>query len=157
MIDTTSPAGFSSALTFTSNYYTANQNGYGLKDSDLAVIVIARHDSTPFAYTDGMWAKYGASLAERSAFTDPATKQPPTANLYRARIDGLIARGTHLAVCQMATRRLADVIARASGTNADAVYNELVANLLKNAHLVPAGIVAVNRAQERGYSLANAI
>ena len=30
--------------------------------------------------------------------------------------------------------------------------NELAANLLANAHLVPAGIVAVNRAQERGYS-----
>jgi len=27
-----------------------------------------------------------------------------------------------------------------------------VANLVGNAHMVPAGIIAVNRAQERGYS-----
>lgn len=54
----------------------------------------------------------------------------------------------------MATRRLAGGIAQSTGGNADAVYNELAANLLNNARLVPAGIVAVNRAQERGYSLA---
>ena len=29
----------------------------------------------------------------------------------------------------------------------------MVANLVPNARLVPAGIVAVNRAQERGYAL----
>jgi hypothetical protein len=34
------------------------------------------------------------------------------------------------------------------------VFNELTANLVGNAHLVAAGIVAVNRAQERGYTLA---
>jgi intracellular sulfur oxidation DsrE/DsrF family protein len=55
----------------------------------------------------------------------------------------------------MATRRLADVVARASRTNADAVYKELTTNLVGNAHMVPAGIVALNRAQERGYSFAH--
>jgi len=30
-----------------------------------------------------------------------------------------------------------------------------VANLVPNARIVPAGIVAVNRAQERGYSFAS--
>jgi len=29
---------------------------------------------------------------------------------------------------------------------------ELAAHLVPNSHIVPAGIVAVNRAQERGYS-----
>lgn len=56
---------------------------------------------------------------------------------------------------EMATHRLAGGIAQSAGGNADAVYNELAANLLNNARLVPAGIVAVNRAQERGYSLAH--
>jgi intracellular sulfur oxidation DsrE/DsrF family protein len=35
------------------------------------------------------------------------------------------------------------------------VFEEMKANLLPNARLVPAGIVAVNRAQERGYALAS--
>jgi intracellular sulfur oxidation DsrE/DsrF family protein len=34
---------------------------------------------------------------------------------------------------------------------------EMAANLIPNARLVPAGIVAVNRAQERGYSFVYAM
>ena len=156
VVDTTTPAGFEAALLFVGNYFAANRNGYGLTDKDLAVVIVARHDSTPFAYTDSMWAKYGPSLALRSGFVDPA-KLPPATNLYRQRLEGLITRGVHLAVCQMATRFLANTIANASGGKADDVYGELTANLLANAHMVPAGIVAVNRAQERGYSFAHAV
>lgn len=152
VFDTTTAEGFSEALLFANNYFTANRNGYGLSDADLAVVIVARHNSTPFAYTDTMWANHGAILAQRIGFVDPATKQPPTVNVHRARIDALIKRGMHLAVCQMATRNHAGIIAKAAGTETDTVYNELVANLVSNAHMVPAGIVAVNRAQERGYS-----
>jgi intracellular sulfur oxidation DsrE/DsrF family protein len=154
VFDTTSPEGFAEALTFATNYFTANRNGYGLQDADLAVVIVARHSSTAFAYADGVWAKHGTLLAQRTGFLDPTTKQPPTVNVHRARLDGLIKRGVHLAVCQMATRNHAGIIAKAGGADADTVYKELVANLLSNAHMVPAGIVAVNRAQERGYSLA---
>jgi intracellular sulfur oxidation DsrE/DsrF family protein len=156
IVDTTTPAGFDSALLYVGNYFTANGNGYGLSDKDLAVVIVARHDSTPFAYKDSMWAKYGPSLARRSGFVDPS-KQPPSVNLYRQRLEGLLTRGVHLAVCQMATRFLATTIANADGSKADDVYSELTANLVANAHMVPAGIVAVNRAQERGYSFAHAI
>ena len=55
----------------------------------------------------------------------------------------------------MATRRVAGVIAQATSASADAIYNELTSNLVPNSHMVPAGIVAVNRAQERGYTFAN--
>ena len=152
VFDTTTPEGFSEALSFANNYFTANRSGYGLSDADLAVVIVARHSSTAFAYTDAMWAKHGAMLAQRTGFVDPITKQPPTVNVHSARLDGLITRGMHLAVCQMATRNHAGIIAKAAGAATDTVYNELVASLVSNAHMVPAGIVAVNRAQERGYS-----
>jgi len=58
-------------------------------------------------------------------------------------------------VCQMATRGIAGQIARATNQTQDAVLNELISNLLDNAHMAPAGIVAVNRAQERGYAFAH--
>ena len=45
------------------------------------------------------------------------------------------------------------MIAEAVGGNGDAINSELIANLVRNARMVPAGIVAVNRAQERGYTL----
>ena len=54
----------------------------------------------------------------------------------------------------MATRFIAGLIARSARASTDDVYKELAANLLGNAHLVPAGIVAVNRAQEHGYTFA---
>ena len=57
-----------------------------------------------------------------------------------------------LAVCSLATRAAATLIARKSGAKADDVFKELTENLVPNAHMVPAGIVAVNRAQERGYT-----
>ena len=49
--------------------------------------------------------------------------------------------------------------ASGTGSTPDAVYNDLVANMVGNgnAHVVPAGIVAVNRAQEYGYSMSTAI
>jgi intracellular sulfur oxidation DsrE/DsrF family protein len=167
VFDTTTFEGLGGAMLYANNFFLANQSGYGLGNTDLAVVLVVRHISTVFAYTDAMWAKYGTVMAQRGNLIDPQTKQAPKVNIYNApgvaaqlpsngnTLDGLIKRGVHLAVCQMATRRVAATIAQATGGTADAVYNELVANLVGNSHMVPAGIVAVNRAQERGYSFAN--
>lgn len=165
VFDTTTADGMASALQFAGNYFTANQSGYSLQDSDLAVVIVARHKSTSFGYNDAIWAKYGKQLSEHANFTDPKTKEPPTVNVYATpgngsgqagRMDALIKRGVHLAVCQMATRNIAGIIARATGVETDSIVNELAANLVGNSRLVPAGIVAVNRAQERGYSFVHA-
>jgi intracellular sulfur oxidation DsrE/DsrF family protein len=169
IFDTTTPEGFGDALTFLNNYITANQNAYGVRDADLALVLVARHLSTLFAYNDAVWAKYGVTITQRTNFNDPKTKRPPTINLFNSpdygtaltnrgnTLDSLLKRGIHLAVCQVSTRGNATAIAAATGGTAEAVYNELVANLIsRNAHIVPAGIVAVNRAQERGYSLVSA-
>jgi intracellular sulfur oxidation DsrE/DsrF family protein len=167
VFDTTTPQGMSWATQFATNYYTANQSGYGLRDSDLAVVIVARHQSTAFAYNDAMWAKYSVQLSNQSGYTDPTTKQAPIFNPYatpgndsgqrEGRLAALLKRGVHLGVCQMATRAIAGSIAQATGTGADVVFNELVANLVTNSHMVPAGIVVVNRAQERGYSFVLAV
>jgi hypothetical protein len=55
----------------------------------------------------------------------------------------------------MATRVFAEGLARRVSGDADAIHKELMANLIGNSHPVSAGIVTVNRAQERGYTLAN--
>jgi hypothetical protein len=57
----------------------------------------------------------------------------------------------------MATRAFAGSIARATGGNADAVNDELIANLIGNSHMAAAGIVAIGRAQERGYTFVHAV
>ena len=168
VFDTTMPEGFGGALLYANNFYLANQSGYSLGNAELAVVIVVRHNSTPFAYNEAMWAKYGAVLAQRSNVIDPQTNQAPKINIYNSTsssaatlrsggvtLDSLIKRGMHVAVCQMATRRISGAIAAATGGAADVIYNELVANLIGNAHMVTAGILAINRAQERGYSFAN--
>jgi intracellular sulfur oxidation DsrE/DsrF family protein len=158
VFDSTMPDGFAAALMFSNNFFIANASGYGLKDSDLAVVIVARHFATPFAFNDSMWMKYGATISRLSNFTDPKTKQVPVNNVHLASgaLDGLLKRGVHLAVCEMATRQLAESMATDSGDTPDRVFDELATNLLDNSHLVAAGIVAVNRAQEHGYAFVNA-
>jgi intracellular sulfur oxidation DsrE/DsrF family protein len=68
-------------------------------------------------------------------------------------MNALATRGVHFAVCQMATEAIAAQIAAGTGADAGNIAKELGANLVSNGHLVPAGIVAVNRVQERGYSI----
>lgn len=165
VFDTTSPDGLGTGLQFAGNFFEANKTGYGLSDNDLAVIMVVRHKSTSFAFNDTIWAKYSTELAKTTAFVDPRTKTDPVVNVYGTpgngtdrpgRMDGLIKRGMHLAVCQMATRAIAGTLARSTGATQDDVFKELAANMVANAHLAPAGIVAVNRAQERGFALCHA-
>ncbi len=168
IFDTTTPEGVGDAILFAGNFLAVNRSEYGLQESDLAVVIVMRHRSTPFGYKDTMWAKYGEGLAGHAApFVDPKTKEIPNINIYNSSdygrllssrgqtLDALTKRGVHIAVCASATRGTAGEIARATGGNADAINAELIANLVSsNARMVPAGIVAVSRAQERGYSLA---
>ena len=164
--DTTTPDALADAIQFAGNYYSANKGAYGLEHTDLAVVVGMRHRSAPFAFNDAMWVKYGVTLAKRAQFTDPKTKEAPKVNFYtpvapvapaapgRARgLANLMTLGVQFAICDLSTHAIAGLIADASGGTPEAVYKEITANLIDRARLVPAGIVAVNRAQERGYSI----
>jgi hypothetical protein len=164
VFDTISADGVSLALTFINNYLNASDSGYGLKDKDHAVVLILRHRSTPFAFNNAIWGKHGVAITQRTQYNDPTTNQPPKVNVFAAPPDpsqrgrrglpDVIARGVHLAVCGVSARNYANTIAEAGGGTPDQVYNEIAANLLQNGRIVPAGIIAVNRAQEHGYSLA---
>lgn len=162
--DVLTPNGAGEALFFANNYFRANKSGYDLDDRDLAVVIGVRHLAAPFALSSAIWTKYAAGIAELTKFMDPKTNQPPTANVYASSSDALLPnhgvtigslvdRGVHVAVCDLATHATAGMIARKMGGEADAIYKELIANSVGNCHFVPAGIVAVNRAQEHGYSV----
>ncbi len=163
--DATSPNGAGEAITFATNYYLANKAGYGLDARELAVVICLRHWATAFAFNDAIWGKYGVHLAERIRFTDPKTQAAPKTNVYLddsygmqlpnrgTTLDDMIARGTHFAICGLATRAFAGIIATKVGATPDEIFAELNAGLIANSHMTAAGIVAVNRAQERGYSL----
>ena len=151
IFDSTTPDGFGEALLFAGNYIHVNDTDYALKSADLSVVIVVRHRSTPFGYTDAMWAKYGAPMAKRSLITEP-----PKVNSYDRQIEDLAKQGVRIGVCSVATRRYAEWIAEAVGGNADAINAEMIGNRVPGSLMVPAGIVAVNRAQERGYSVVKA-
>ena len=148
--DTLTDGGLREARGFTNNYFDGSKSGYGLEQGELAVIICLRHSATPFAFADPFWAKYGPVIAESLKLSDLTLKTNP----HRAPLEALITRGVHYAVCDMASHRYAGLIARKVNGEADAVYKDMTANLIGNAHFVAAGIIAVNRAQERGYSIA---
>jgi hypothetical protein len=167
-LDTTETRGLGHAIFWGNNFFNVSRGAaYGLADADSALVICLRHESAPFAFNDAMWAKYGAALSEHASFVDPKTKQPATINVYQASgynellssrgttLKTLIDHGARFAICALATRGIASQAARATGGKVDDIFKELVDNKIANGHMVPAGIVAVNRAQERGYSMSS--
>jgi intracellular sulfur oxidation DsrE/DsrF family protein len=146
---------FGEAVGFVGNYVSVNKDAYELGEKDIAVIVTCRHQTAPFAFNDAMWAKYGKQFSARMKFVDPKTKEPPSVNVYNSQLTRLGKSGVQLAVCRLTTRAYTRIIADVFGTKPDDVFDELAANTVAPGHFVPAGIVAVTRAQERGYTLAS--
>lgn len=164
--DAVTANGAAEAITFASNYALANKNAYGLAAPDLAILICYRHFATPFAYNDNAWAKYGAAWSAVFGYKDPGTGAAPVRNYWNARglpgaqpnrgvtVADAAARGIRFCVCDLATHFFAGLAAQAVGGSADTIYQELRNGaVVANTQYVPAGIVAVGRAQERGYSL----
>ena len=166
-LDAVNGPGAGDALLFAGNFLNSNKGAYNLADNDSAVVICLRHFATPFAWSDAIWAKYGEPFTGLVKLNDPKTNKAPTVNLYQkgdygmqlnnlgTTIDQLIARGVQFAVCDAATHFISDFLAGQTKGNAEAIYKELTGATIKNSHYVAAGIVATNRAQERGYTLAH--
>lgn len=163
-VDSATPHGGGEALLYANNLYEMQNTAYSGTNDDLSVVVCFRHFSTPFGYTDAIWEKYGEQFNGLMQFPNPATGKAPMVNLMNTTdvpdlpnlgvtIDQLIARGAQFAICNAATQFISGQVANATGSTADEVYDELVANAIPNSRFVPAGVVALTRAQEYGYSL----
>jgi intracellular sulfur oxidation DsrE/DsrF family protein len=166
VIDTTSGEGGREGSGYAIHFIYANQAAYGLDGGQLGVVLVFRHGSTPYGFNNAMWAKYGKQLSswikadsKQASTINPLLAKPPPSpapvkGMEWAAADPLTAlagKGVRFAVCGLATKGLAEDIAAKNG-NADAIDAELRANLVPGALMVPAGVVAVNRAQERGYT-----
>lgn len=135
---------------FARNFLTANTGPiYQLKDADVNAIVCVRHLATVYGFNDAMWAKY--KLGESQKVNEngvPAVKNP---QLNTATT--LAQRGVIVAICGMATGRIARTIASEAGLTAADVEADLRANLVTpTARVVAAGVIVTNRAQEKGFT-----
>ncbi len=163
-IDSATALGGVEAVLYANNLYTAQEGpDYNGAPADFAMVVCFRHFSTPFGYNDAMWAKYGGIFNSIMSFPDPATGEAPTANMLRQdrtdlpnfgfTIDLIGGKGTNFGICRAATMFFSSVIAGETGGNQPDVFDELVANAIPNSRFVSAGVMALTRAQEYGYSL----
>ena len=163
-IDTSTPRGGAEALVYAFNLDNARQSAYAGQPADFAMVVCLRHFSTPFAYNDAMWAKYGEVFHSIMQMPDPSTGNAPRINLMQSAsyglrlpnagvtIDQIQALGVQFVICDAATNFFALQTANATGGNQGAIYEELKSNAIPG-RFVSAGVMAMTRAQEYGYSL----
>jgi intracellular sulfur oxidation DsrE/DsrF family protein len=151
--DCTSAEGGGMGWFYANNFVTANTGApYNMKASQLSVIVSVRHFATIFGYNDAMWAKY--PFGELFKVNDEATKAPSKKNPNTKPANDLAKSGVITAVCGMATAYFAgNILAAKMGLKAADIEAELRANLVSpTARMVVAGVVATNRAQEKGFA-----
>jgi intracellular sulfur oxidation DsrE/DsrF family protein len=126
---------------------------YGMKDADLNVVFAAQSAALGIVINDALWAKY--ELGKRWGENDPRTNAPATRNPFASGAPTSVAtlqgRGVRFIACMRAIRRLAGELATAENP-ADQVRAEIIANLLPGVTPVPAVIIAVNRAQQAGFT-----
>ncbi|HVH67477.1 MAG TPA: hypothetical protein VM716_06380 [Gemmatimonadales bacterium] len=137
---------------------TTNEN-YGTTDTDNSVVIVLRHSGIPYAMESAMWAKY--KFGQAFKITDPATKGPairhPLIHLKPGDVpipgmgvDELLAKGVLIGVCNIALTFNSINMAKETGTPAETIKRDWVANLLPGVVVVPSGVIAVNRSQEKG-------
>lgn len=157
--DCASPGGAADGTFFAHNLLKYSAEKLGTKEADNSIVVCYRHFATPFGYTDAIWAKY-PQIAATLKIDDPKTKKPATRNWLLhdtvldeagANIPGVNARGVEFAVCGAATEFIAKLLAGKTG-DAKAIEAELAAALVPGAKMVPAGVVALQRAQKASFA-----
>ena len=138
----------------------------GTPEKDCSVVVVLRHAAIPYAMEDRLWAKY--NLGEVFKANDPKTKKPslrnpfwkpqhgdfniPGIGVVPIGINELQQSGVLFCVCNMALTVNSAVVAKAMNLDATEVLKDWVDGLLPGIQVMPSGLWAINRAQERGCS-----
>ena len=136
-------------------WLNGNNENYGTKDTDNSAVVILRHSSIPLGMRDDVWAKY--KLGE--AFQIKDGDAPATKNIFAkvmplplpgTGVEALLASGVLFGVCNVALTVYSAMVAQKGGLDPAAVKADWVAALLPGVQVVPSGVLAVARTQEKG-------
>ena len=55
----------------------------------VAVVIVVRHGTTPFAFNEAMWTKYGKIFAANMSANDKVAHPNPSTNVYATRLANL--------------------------------------------------------------------
>ncbi len=136
-------------------WLNGNNDNYGTTDAENSAVVVLRHAAIPLAMQDALWAKYkfgemfdirdGDLPATRNTFAKPLPLPLPGTG-----VEQLLAKGVLFGVCNVALTIYSGAAAQRMGMDAAAVKQEWVAGLIAGVQVVPSGVLAVSRAQEKG-------
>jgi intracellular sulfur oxidation DsrE/DsrF family protein len=136
-------------------WLNGNNDNYGTKDAENSAVIVLRHSAIPAAMNDALWAKY--KFGEMFGIKEGET--PATRNIYAkplplplpgTGVEQLLAAGALVGVCNVALTIYSGMAAQKMGADAAATKAEWVAGLIPGVQVVPSGVLAVSRAQEKG-------
>ena len=149
-----------------SRIFLVTNAGTGTSEKDCSVLVVLRHTAIPYALEDRLWLKY--NLGEVFKVNDPKTGKPSIRNpFWKPRqgdfnipgvgvvpigINELQDSGVLFCACDMALTVYSGVVAESKHLDPVEVKKDWLSGILPGIKVVPAGIWAINRAQERGCS-----
>jgi intracellular sulfur oxidation DsrE/DsrF family protein len=144
--------------------FLATNAATGTPEKECGIVVVLRHLAIPYAMDNRLWAKY--NFNEIFKANDPRTNKPSTSNPFWQPADGafkvpgygaipigineLQASGVMFCVCDAALTVYSAVVAESLKQDPAEVKKDWVNGILPGVQIVPAGIWAVNRAQEHG-------
>lgn len=136
----------------------------GTPEKDNSVVVVLRHAGIPYALNNTLWEKYKfgemfkitddktQTSAVRNAFWQPGKSdfQVPGIGAIEIGINELQESGVMFCVCNAALTVYSAAAAAGMGAKAEDVKKEWMAGLLPGIQVVPSGVWALGRAQEKG-------
>ncbi|MEO6490781.1 MAG: twin-arginine translocation signal domain-containing protein [Ferruginibacter sp.] len=144
--------------------FTLTNAATGTPEKDCSVVVVLRHAAIGYAMEDSLWSKYNFGelfKADDHLTKKPATRNPfwkPTPGEYKVPGLGPVAIGINelqengilFCVCNMALTVYSAIVAEQMKMDAAQVKAEWMKGILPGIEVMPSGVWAVGRAQEKG-------
>jgi intracellular sulfur oxidation DsrE/DsrF family protein len=145
------------------NFVATYVSAYELSDKDVNAVFGAHGGGLGFVLGDAAWSKH--KLGALYGVRDPVTGEHALRNVFlnvdpglglkrEAGIRPLHERGVRFLACNNTITSLAEQLAKANGSAAAEVRQDLTAAVLPFVTVVPAMLIAGNRAQEAGLTYA---
>ena len=145
-------------MLMTKNYLDAYTGPYGMRPEHVNAVIGVHGGALGIGLNDAAWAKF--ALGQKSSVADPSTQQPAVRNIFATGGDYSVAslqsRGVLFLVCETALGIASRAWAASVSQTPEATLAELKASLLPGVQTVPAMVVALNRAQEAGFTYVRA-
>jgi len=148
------------AMDYAAGFLDGYREVHGTTDAQTRAVIVFRRLGTVMALNDMLWEKY--NIGEDRKINDSSTHAPAKRNIFwkagpkaspeaaSDKIETLHQRSMISLVCAIAAGNVARGFAERSGRPVDEVRDEVKANLVPGAILVPSGIYALIRAQNAG-------